>query len=219
MTELRRHLRPAGRPFGPFSGETISAAGDRQSRAASHTIDSIMSENPTVWSVSQAKARFAEVIDQALEQGPQTITRNGRPAAARRLGQRLDCRLIGGSVRAVVRRRAQRTPPRECPATPHLPIRQHRRCSVRPERSRAGELRGAPEAVGIPIGAYDLLIAVQGPRWRTTLVTANVAEFTRAVGLVWQHWRDRLIRTFRCHQAGMPDEGTGAPPDVTYSKW
>jgi prevent-host-death family protein len=39
-----------------------------------------MSDNPTVWSVSQAKARFSEVIDQALEQSPQTITRNGRPA-------------------------------------------------------------------------------------------------------------------------------------------
>jgi prevent-host-death family protein len=37
-----------------------------------------MSEN-AVWSVAEAKARLSEVIDRALKQGPQTITRNGRP--------------------------------------------------------------------------------------------------------------------------------------------
>src|SRR6516162_10265048 len=74
-------LRPrTDGPTGRSPRETISAAGDRQSRAPSYTIGSIMSDNPTVWSVSRAKARFSEVIDQALEQGPQTITRNGRPA-------------------------------------------------------------------------------------------------------------------------------------------
>jgi prevent-host-death family protein len=30
--------------------------------------------------VAQAKARFSEVVDRALKQGPQAITRNGRPA-------------------------------------------------------------------------------------------------------------------------------------------
>jgi prevent-host-death family protein len=39
-----------------------------------------MSEKAAVWSVAQAKARFSEVIDRALEQGPQAVTRNGRPA-------------------------------------------------------------------------------------------------------------------------------------------
>jgi prevent-host-death family protein len=39
-----------------------------------------MSENASVWSVAQAKARLSEVIDRALKQGPQAITRNGRPA-------------------------------------------------------------------------------------------------------------------------------------------
>ena len=39
-----------------------------------------MSEKQTVWSVAQAKARLSEVIDRALQQGPQAITRNGRPA-------------------------------------------------------------------------------------------------------------------------------------------
>ncbi len=38
-----------------------------------------MSEN-AVWSVAEAKARLSEVIDRALKQGPQAITKNGRPA-------------------------------------------------------------------------------------------------------------------------------------------
>ncbi len=32
------------------------------------------------WAVAKAKARFSEVIDRALEEGPQTITRSGRTA-------------------------------------------------------------------------------------------------------------------------------------------
>ena len=39
-----------------------------------------MSERAAVWSLAQAKARFSEVVDRALKQGPQAITRNGRPA-------------------------------------------------------------------------------------------------------------------------------------------
>jgi len=35
----------------------------------------------TSWSVAEAKARFSEVIEQARAGSPQTITRNGRPAA------------------------------------------------------------------------------------------------------------------------------------------
>ncbi len=35
----------------------------------------------TVWTVAEAKARLSEVLDQALSQGPQTITRNGRTTA------------------------------------------------------------------------------------------------------------------------------------------
>ena len=34
----------------------------------------------TGWPVADAKARFSEVIDQAISSGPQTITRNGREA-------------------------------------------------------------------------------------------------------------------------------------------
>ena len=33
-----------------------------------------------VWAVAEAKARFSEVIDRALADGPQTITRKGKEA-------------------------------------------------------------------------------------------------------------------------------------------
>lgn len=33
------------------------------------------------WTVAEAKAKFSEVIDRALSQGPQTITRKGRRTA------------------------------------------------------------------------------------------------------------------------------------------
>jgi prevent-host-death family protein len=32
-----------------------------------------------VWQVQEAKARFGEVIDRALSDGPQTVTRHGKP--------------------------------------------------------------------------------------------------------------------------------------------
>jgi prevent-host-death family protein len=34
----------------------------------------------TTWAVAEAKARFSEVIDRALADGPQTITRKGKKA-------------------------------------------------------------------------------------------------------------------------------------------
>jgi len=43
------------------------------------TVEAKMSEETAIWSVAQAKARFSEVVDRALKQGPQAITRNGRP--------------------------------------------------------------------------------------------------------------------------------------------
>ena len=52
----------------------------------------------------------------------------------------------------------------------------------------AGELRARLEAVGKPIGAYDLLLAGQAMQHNMTLVTANVAEFSRAKGLKWEDW-------------------------------
>jgi tRNA(fMet)-specific endonuclease VapC len=52
----------------------------------------------------------------------------------------------------------------------------------------AGDLRAALEAAGTPIGPYDLLIASQAIRIGATLVTANVSEFARVRGLLWQDW-------------------------------
>ena len=52
----------------------------------------------------------------------------------------------------------------------------------------AGDLRAALERAGTPVGPYDLLIAAQARRNGTTLVTANVSEFARVDGLVWEDW-------------------------------
>jgi tRNA(fMet)-specific endonuclease VapC len=51
-----------------------------------------------------------------------------------------------------------------------------------------GAVRAALEATGKPIGAYDLLIAGQALQRQLTVVTANVSEFARVRGLVWQDW-------------------------------
>jgi tRNA(fMet)-specific endonuclease VapC len=52
----------------------------------------------------------------------------------------------------------------------------------------AGVVRAALESSGKPIGAYDLLIAGQALRHQLTLITANVSEFSRVKGLLWQDW-------------------------------
>jgi tRNA(fMet)-specific endonuclease VapC len=52
----------------------------------------------------------------------------------------------------------------------------------------AGELRAQLESAGKPIGAYDLLIAGQAVRDKMTLITANVSEFSRVKGLLWDDW-------------------------------
>ena len=52
----------------------------------------------------------------------------------------------------------------------------------------AGQLRATIEAAGAPIGPYDLLIAAQAQRAGATLVTANVAEFSRVPGLTREDW-------------------------------
>lgn len=52
----------------------------------------------------------------------------------------------------------------------------------------AGDLRAELEGSGTSIGPYDLLIAAQAIRAGTILVTANVAEFRRVRGLVWEDW-------------------------------
>ena len=52
----------------------------------------------------------------------------------------------------------------------------------------AGRVRANLEAVGKPIGAYDLLIAGQALRRQLTLITANGREFGRVKGLEWEDW-------------------------------
>jgi tRNA(fMet)-specific endonuclease VapC len=52
----------------------------------------------------------------------------------------------------------------------------------------AGRLRAELEAVGKPIGSYDLLIAAQALRHQLTLITANAREFGRVKGLRWEDW-------------------------------
>jgi len=52
----------------------------------------------------------------------------------------------------------------------------------------AGSVRANLEAVGKPIGAYDLLIAGQALRHKLTVVTANSREFGRIKSLEWEDW-------------------------------
>ncbi len=52
----------------------------------------------------------------------------------------------------------------------------------------AGAIRAQLEAIGRPIGAYDLLIAGQARRRGATLVTADVAEFDRVPELKCENW-------------------------------
>jgi tRNA(fMet)-specific endonuclease VapC len=56
------------------------------------------------------------------------------------------------------------------------------------DAATAGDLRATLERAGTPIGPYDLLIAAQASRSGATLITANVSEFARVRGLVWQDW-------------------------------
>lgn len=52
----------------------------------------------------------------------------------------------------------------------------------------AGDVRAELEAIGKPIGAYDVLLAGQARRRDATLVTSNTKEFARVQGLKWEDW-------------------------------
>ena len=52
-----------------------------------------------------------------------------------------------------------------------------------------GELRGAIERVGQPIGQNDLLIAAHARALPATLVTNNVREFSRVPDLTVEDWQ------------------------------
>ncbi len=52
----------------------------------------------------------------------------------------------------------------------------------------AGVVRAELEAIGKPIGAYDVLLAGQARRHGATLVTSNAKAFGRVAGLKWEDW-------------------------------
>ncbi len=58
----------------------------------------------------------------------------------------------------------------------------------RDDAHHAGEIRAGLGALGIPIGAYDVLIAGQARARGLTLVTRNVREFGRVPGLTVENW-------------------------------
>ena len=51
-----------------------------------------------------------------------------------------------------------------------------------------GRFRAALAMLGMPIGAYDAMIAAQGVARNLTVVTHNVREFSRVPGLQWEDW-------------------------------
>lgn len=53
-----------------------------------------------------------------------------------------------------------------------------------------GIIRTDLERSGEPIGPYDLMIAAIAMANDATLVTHNVDEFSRVVGLRWEDWED-----------------------------
>ena len=55
---------------------------------------------------------------------------------------------------------------------------------------QAGEIRAILALKGIPIGAYDVLIAGQAKARDLTLVTRNTREFERILGLRFEDWED-----------------------------
>jgi tRNA(fMet)-specific endonuclease VapC len=54
----------------------------------------------------------------------------------------------------------------------------------------AAKIRANLEAVGKPIGPHDTLIAATALRYQATLITRNVAEFSRVQGLRFLNWHD-----------------------------
>ena len=61
----------------------------------------------------------------------------------------------------------------------------------------AGEVRAELAAAGSMIGAYDLLIAGHARSLHATLVTNNVAEFSRVRGLSFENWAHAQVRSQR----------------------
>ncbi len=60
----------------------------------------------------------------------------------------------------------------------------------REDAREAAKLRARLNALGTPVGAYDLLLAACALRRGLILVTHNVREFARVGGLGLEDWRD-----------------------------
>ncbi|WP_265920289.1 type II toxin-antitoxin system VapC family toxin [Cupriavidus nantongensis] len=56
------------------------------------------------------------------------------------------------------------------------------------DAQHAGEIRAQLEAVGTPIGPYDVLIAGQARARNLILVTHNIREFARVAQLAVEDW-------------------------------
>ena len=56
--------------------------------------------------------------------------------------------------------------------------------------AEAARIRAELEAAGTPIGPHDTLIAATAMRYQGTLVTRNVREFSRVMGLRWVDWNE-----------------------------
>ncbi len=56
-----------------------------------------------------------------------------------------------------------------------------------------GVIHSELERIGQPIGANDLMIASIAVTYERTLVTHNVDEFSRIVGLSWEDWEETLL--------------------------
>lgn len=57
-----------------------------------------------------------------------------------------------------------------------------------PTQEHYGDIRGALEKAGTPIGPNDLLIAAHASALNQTLVTDNTREFARVPGLTVENW-------------------------------
>jgi len=58
----------------------------------------------------------------------------------------------------------------------------------REDARQAAEIRAGLAASGRPIGPYDVLIAGQAKARDLTLITRNVAAFSRVAGLRFENW-------------------------------
>ena len=56
--------------------------------------------------------------------------------------------------------------------------------------AQAARIRAELETAGAPIGPHDTLIAATALRYKATLVTRNVREFSRVPGLQWLNWHE-----------------------------